>query len=77
MTSQRIAIGKIIPDEKNANLGSERGRQMIAESLQQLAAGRSIVLDKDLNVIAGNKTLEESTLRILRVGQKWQNPQSV
>ncbi|MBW4597002.1 MAG: DNA modification methylase [Brasilonema angustatum HA4187-MV1] len=45
-------------DPKNANKGSERGRGMLEESLQQLGAGRSIVVDRNGVVIAGNKTLE-------------------
>ena len=61
MTKPKIIEGKIsdlIPDDKNANLGSERGRYMIERSLTDLGAGRSVVVDKNGKIIAGNKTTE-------------------
>lgn len=51
-------IGDLIPDRMNPNKGTQRGRGMVEASLRELGAGRSIVVDKDGNVIAGNKTLE-------------------
>lgn len=45
-------------DQNNANQGTERGRELLLRSLKELGAGRSILVDKDGNVIAGNKTLE-------------------
>ncbi len=48
----------LTPDQNNANRGTERGRHMLETSLRNLGAGRSILLDKHGNVIAGNKTLE-------------------
>ena len=45
-------------DPHNANKGSDRGREMVAASLQECGAGRSILADRDGVVIAGNKTLE-------------------
>jgi hypothetical protein len=45
-------------DKRNANRGTDRGREALKESLDRLGAGRSIVVDKEGNVIAGNKTLE-------------------
>jgi DNA modification methylase len=47
-----------IPDPANANQGTERGVYMVEESLQKTGAGRSIVVDKNGTVIAGNKTLQ-------------------
>lgn len=44
-------------DEHNANQGTERGKELLDTSLRELGAGRSILVDKDGNVIAGNKTL--------------------
>lgn len=61
MTKPKVIEGKIsdlIPDNRNANLGSERGRYMIKRSLADLGAGRSIVVDKNGKIIAGNKTTE-------------------
>lgn len=51
-------IADLVPDFRNANKGTERGRGMVEHSLRQYGAGRSILADKDGNVIAGNKTLE-------------------
>ena len=36
---------------RNANLGSARGQQMIETSLQKYGAGRSIVLDRNNRII--------------------------
>jgi site-specific DNA-methyltransferase (adenine-specific)/site-specific DNA-methyltransferase (cytosine-N4-specific) len=46
------------PDTKNANKGTERGQQMIEASLRSYGAGRSILIDKNGRIIAGNKTAE-------------------
>ena len=48
----------LTPDRENANEGTQRGRGLLEKSLRKLGAGRSILTDKDGNVIAGNKTLE-------------------
>lgn len=45
-------------DPHNANLGTERGKQLLTESLEKYGAGRSIVCDRNGMVIGGNKTLE-------------------
>lgn len=52
------AIKDLSPDKANANRGTQRGRGMVEYSLGRYGAGRSIVVDRDGNVIAGNKTLE-------------------
>lgn len=44
-------------DKHNANLGTERGKELLDQSIKELGAGRSILVDKEGNVIAGNKTL--------------------
>jgi DNA modification methylase len=44
-------------DKHNANQGTDRGRDLLKQSLTELGAGRSGLIDKDGNVIAGNKTL--------------------
>lgn len=46
------------PDKRNANKGTERGSQMVEESLRSYGAGRSVLIDKHGNIIAGNKTIE-------------------
>lgn len=53
-----VSVDALTPDHNNANEGTERGRRMLETSLEKLGAGRSIVLDKNRRVIAGNKTLE-------------------
>lgn len=55
---KNVKIDALIPDRSNANKGTQRGRGMLERSLQEYGAGRSILLDKNLRVIAGNKTLE-------------------
>ena len=52
------SIDDLVPDSKNANKGTERGRYMLEQSLREAGAGRSIVVDRDGIVLAGNKTLE-------------------
>lgn len=49
---------QIKPDENNANQGTKRGKDLLSKSLKELGGGRSILLDKDGNIIAGNKTFE-------------------
>lgn len=51
-------IEEFIPDEKNANLGTQRGAFMLENSVRKLGAGRSLVVDKHGRIIAGNKTQE-------------------
>ena len=53
-------IINLFPDPRNANRGTERGRQLLENSLSTLGAGRSIVCDKHGTVIGGNKTLEQA-----------------
>lgn len=57
MTDKR-KIADLIPDHANANKGTERGRYALEASLRQYGAGRSIVLDREGRIIAGNKTVE-------------------
>lgn len=60
-TAPKITRKKVtdyLPDDHNANQGTERGLQMIEDSLHQDGVGRSIVADAHGRVPAGNKTLE-------------------
>lgn len=59
MTAAKASTRKVtdfIPDDQNANKGTLRGLAMLEDSLQELGAGRSILVDKNNRVIAGNKT---------------------
>lgn len=59
MTTVRDAkLDELTPDAHNANVGTERGRYLLDHSLRQYGAGRSILLDREGRVIAGNKTIE-------------------
>jgi hypothetical protein len=42
--SETVKLSTLIPDMRNANLGTPRGSQMIEDSLRQYGAGRSILL---------------------------------
>lgn len=55
-----MRITDLTPDNKNANRGTKRGRGAVAKSLEQFGAGRSVVIDKDGRLIAGNKTVEQA-----------------
>jgi hypothetical protein len=55
---RRLKLNAVTLDKKNANLGTKRGRKFIAASLEEYGLGRSILLDRDRNVISGNKTIE-------------------
>ncbi|MGR4857878.1 hypothetical protein ABLT32_02095 [Bacteroides pyogenes] len=57
----QLTIGDLIPDDKNMNKGCEFGGGLIKKSLSQFGAGRSILLDKNNRIIAGNKTVEYAT----------------
>ena len=58
--SETVKLSTLIPDGRNSNLGTPRGNQMIEDSLRQYGAGRSILLDKHGNIVAGNKTVENA-----------------
>ena len=46
------------PDDRNANAGTERGRAMVEESLRRYGAGRSILVDRNGRIVAGNTAHE-------------------
>lgn len=53
-----VPIQDLKPDATNANKGTHRGRAMLETSVRRYGAGRSGLADKNLKMIAGNKTLE-------------------
>jgi len=55
---QKVTIKDLKFDTKNANKHSEKGLSLLEKSLSKLGAGRSILLDKDNNIIAGNGVVE-------------------
>lgn len=55
-----MKLSELKPDSRNANKGTKRGRALVAKSLEQFGAGRSVLIDRDGNLIAGNKTAEQA-----------------
>lgn len=56
MTDKTINIEDLIQDNHNLNKGTEEGRRIMEKSFKELGAGRSILVDKDGRIIAGNKS---------------------
>lgn len=54
------SIETLIPDNKNFNKGTEYGDHLMDESLRRFGLGRSILIDKNNRIIAGNKTAEKA-----------------
>lgn len=52
------SIGDLKSDHKNARRRTDRSASLIAESLKRYGAARSIVIDEDGRILAGNGTVE-------------------
>jgi DNA modification methylase len=59
-TTDARNLSDLTQDPQNANLGTARGREALAQSLRELGPGRAVVIDRHGNIIAGNKTVEEA-----------------
>ena len=55
---QVVDIDSLRQDTHNFNRGTEEGQQLMERSFKELGAGRSILLDREGNIIAGNKSQE-------------------
>ena len=55
-----LKISDLQPDKKNARKRTARGHAAIEHSLRELGAGRSIVIDKNGAIIAGNGVIESA-----------------
>ena len=55
-------LNDLIQDDRNLNKGTERGQQLIEKSLREFGAGRSVLIDKNNRIIAGNKTHKNAEL---------------
>jgi hypothetical protein len=55
-------------DDKNFNQHTQRGLGLLEKSLQKFGAGRSILIDKNNNIIGGNGVVEAA-------GNIHQNPE--
>lgn len=63
MSESKIKHGTIRDlkfDPKNANRGTARGNSALEESIQKFGLGRSVLVDKNGVILAGNKTVETS-----------------
>jgi hypothetical protein len=58
VAKQITTLADLVQDDRNANAGTARGREMVERSLHKLGAGRSILVDRNGKIIAGNKTHE-------------------
>ena len=54
------SIEHLVPDDHNFNKGTEYGDHLMDESLRKFGLGRSILLDRNNRIIAGNKTTEKA-----------------
>lgn len=55
---KKVGIETIVPDNANANRGTLIGKGLLHKSFSELGAGRSILIDKNDRIIAGNKSKE-------------------
>ncbi len=58
MADQLKHLKDLKPDKKNARKRTPRGSDLLTTSLQELGAARSIVIDEDNVVLAGNGTVQ-------------------
>ena len=50
---QEVDINDLVQDKRNFNKGNEQGQQLMERSFKELGAGRSILLDRNGNIIKG------------------------
>lgn len=55
------------PDPRNARKHTSRNRQLLSASLAEVGAARSIVIDEDGTILAGNATAEAARKKGLRL----------
>jgi hypothetical protein len=58
--NKTTTLSDLVFDNKNFNTGTETGQKLLEKSLRQFGAGRSILIDKNNRIIAGNKTVEQA-----------------
>ena len=70
-TKQKVvSIDTLKMDDHNFNRGTEKGEKLMRKSFTELGAGRSVLLDKDDRLIAGNKSAKmanETGIRKVRI----------
>lgn len=55
-----LKVKDLIQDDKNFNKGTKQGKALIKKSFKNFGTGRSILLDKNNRIIAGNKSVENA-----------------
>ena len=58
--AKQVKLSDLTSDDKNFNKGSEFGNSLIEKSFRKFGAGRSILIDKNNRIIAGNKSVENA-----------------
>lgn len=51
-----VTIDDLVQDDHNFNAGTDEGRELIKRSFAEHGAGRSVLIDKNNRIIAGNKS---------------------
>lgn len=67
MSKELIDIEELRQDTLNFNKGTYEGEVLIKKSLERFKAGRSVLIDKDNNIIAGNKTVQAAATMGMKV----------
>ena len=62
MTKKLERLDDLTPDSNNFNKHTEFGSKLLEDSLRKFGAGRSILCDKDGNIIAGNGVVETAAV---------------
>jgi hypothetical protein len=57
----RVAVADLKPDRQNRRLHTKRNLEMLADGLRRVRAARSIVIDEDNVVLAGNGVAEAAS----------------
>ena len=53
MKQEEINIEDLKQDSRNFNKGSEQGQELMERSFKEMGAGRSILIDRNGNIIKG------------------------
>lgn len=67
MSKELIDIEELRQDTLNFNKGTYEGEELIKKSLERFKAGRSVLIDKNNNIIAGNKTVSAAATMGMKV----------
>lgn len=60
MAKANAKITDLIADDKNFNQHNQFGNSLVEKSIQKFGMGRSILIDKNNKIIAGNATVENA-----------------